>query len=147
MSDTNKPKIYASCKAGCNWETIHKSDFEAMASHIRQNVIDGKCDLISGKEYIIFAPKDTDENFTCKLIFSYLVNDVLTDFEIVHTNVDKYADNFVFKFLDAIISETEINIIYEYAGIRYTETIMLIGENLSLLTENYLRVEGVTKVL
>lgn len=33
MSD-NKPKIYGFCKAGCQWETVHKGEFDASATWI-----------------------------------------------------------------------------------------------------------------
>lgn len=36
----NKPKIYANCKAGCLWETVHKDDFQRSAAFIRQSVED-----------------------------------------------------------------------------------------------------------
>lgn len=32
---TNKPKIHAHCRAGCEWETVHYSDFEKSASIIK----------------------------------------------------------------------------------------------------------------
>lgn len=37
---SNKPSIYANCKAGCSWETVHKDDFLRSAAFIRQNVTD-----------------------------------------------------------------------------------------------------------
>ena len=30
----NKPRIFAGCKAGCLWETVHKSDFQSLAVSI-----------------------------------------------------------------------------------------------------------------
>lgn len=36
----SKPKIYANCKAGCLWETVHKDDFQSSAAFIKQDVID-----------------------------------------------------------------------------------------------------------
>lgn len=46
---SNKPKIYANCKAGCSWETVHKDDFQRSAAFIRQNVIDNG----TSKEFIL----------------------------------------------------------------------------------------------
>ena len=143
---SNKPKIYASCKAGCNWETVHKSDFEASASHIRQNIgEDGKCFLVTGKEYKIFAEKNESNQFTCSIRFAYLANGVETLFAITHTNEDKYADSFVFRLLDAVATSTAITLVYEIAGVRYSETIS--GSSLTLANENYLYIDGATRVL
>lgn len=30
----NKPRIYSHCKAGCQWETVHKSDFRSITVSI-----------------------------------------------------------------------------------------------------------------
>lgn len=37
---SNRPPIYAHCKAGCSWETVHKDDFLNTVAFIRQKVID-----------------------------------------------------------------------------------------------------------
>lgn len=143
---SNKPKIYAPCKAGCNWETVHKSDFDASASHIKQNIgEDGICYLEKGKEYKIFAPKNTSGNFTCSLRFAYLSNNVEKTFTITDTNADEYAESFVFRLLAATATTSQIKLVYEIAGVRYSETIS--GSSLALATENALYVSGATNVL
>lgn len=48
---SNKPKIYANCKAGCLWETVHKDDWQSSAGFIRQDVTDNG----TYKEYILEA--------------------------------------------------------------------------------------------
>lgn len=48
---SNKPKIYAHCKAGCLWETVHKDDFQRSAGFIRKNVEDNG----TYKEFILEA--------------------------------------------------------------------------------------------
>lgn len=48
---SNKPKIYANCKAGCSWETVHKDDFQRSAAFVRQNVEDNG----TYKEFILEA--------------------------------------------------------------------------------------------
>lgn len=145
---SNKPKIHATCKAGCLWETVHKDDFDASASHIKQYIDEsGKAFLIVDKEYKIFSSKDENNQFTCNVIFSYNDNGVTKTHTITHENEDKYAESFVFRLLEASVSAdaTSITIVYEIAGIRYAETIS--GTKLSLIAENYIHVFGATKVL
>lgn len=146
MSDTNKPKIYAHCAAGCLWEAVHKSDFEASAALVRQDVDDyGACVLTLGKQYKIYAPKGDDNNFTCGLTATYLVSGTATTFTFSHTNNDAYADCFVFRLLAAEVNEaaTELTYVYEIAGVRYTETIT--GESLAVTSTSVI-VRSATKV-
>jgi hypothetical protein len=121
----NKPKIYAFCPAGCKWETVHKDDFEKSASLIAQSLDDGACNLQIGKEYKIFAPKDTDGKFTCTLTASYNAESVATGKVIENDYLDEYADSFVFRPLEMSVNAdaTEIKLVYELAGVRYKETI------------------------
>lgn len=144
----NLPKIYATCKAGCQWETVHRSDFEASASHAIQHVAeDGNYYLELGKEYKIFATKDASNQFTCSVNFSYTENGVTKTYAIAHENDDKYAESFVFRLLEASVNTdaTEMTLVYELAGIRYTETIS--GTSMSVSPENFLYVSEATKVL
>ena len=57
---SNKPRIWANCKAGCAWETIHKSDFDKVATLIKQTPDEnGRVYLEFGKKYKVFAdPKE-----------------------------------------------------------------------------------------
>ena len=143
----NKPKVYSTCKAGCEWETVHKEDFEKSAAYIPVNWSEneGNYYLSSVKEYKIFAPKNADNNFTCSIVYKYKDNGVLQNHAIAWTNADKYADSFVFRLLEVIYGATEITLVYEIAGKRYAETIM--GTALSLLASDYLNINGATKVL
>lgn len=143
----NKPKIHATCKAGCLWETIHKSDFEKSASHVIQYANDnGNYVFELGKEYKIFAPKNAENQFTCSVIFAYSENGANKTHEITFTNYDQYEEYFTFRLLEAIKnSESEIKIVYEIAGLRYAEGIS--GTNLTLLTKDYCYVSGASEVL
>lgn len=133
---SNKPKIYGTCKAGCQWETVHKDDFEKSASHIVQYPQeDGSYLLEIGKEYKIFAPKTADGTaFDCVL----KINEG-TDYEAnLETPCnDTFADSFVFKAL-GFKSDGEY-FIYEYSGIRYIVK--------SVLGLEKFKVSGATKVL
>lgn len=152
MNETNKPKIWAHCAAGCKWETVHYSDFEKSAAYIRQYPnTEGSYSLDVGKNYKIFAPKNQDGNFECLIKYFYLQDggtepDDLTH-EITFKNNDKYAQAFIFCLLDAFESgdyKDEITLVYELAGVRYTETIG--GENIAIGI-NQILIEGATDVL
>ena len=51
MSD--KPKIWANCKAGCAWETVHYSDFMKSASYIKRSLNNGAGVMDIGTKYRI----------------------------------------------------------------------------------------------
>jgi hypothetical protein len=121
MSD--KPKIFASCKAGCLWETVHKDDFEKSASLIRQypqEDEDGSYLLEVGKEYKAI---DTDHIKPAEFL-AWLSVDVLATSGAIEkhyilnrpSNPDIYSNSFVFKVLGI---EAEA-IIYEFCGVRYS---------------------------
>lgn len=145
---SNKPKIFATCKAGCLWETVHRDEFLASASHIKQNIgEDGLCYLELGKEYKIFADKTADGLFSCLPVIKFNQGGTTVTHTFVNSNVDQYADSYVFKLLDVIIPAdlTQITFIYEMAGIRYSET--LEGQSFSAQAREDLYVSGATKVL
>lgn len=137
----NKPKIFGYCPAGCKWETVHKDDFERSASIIRLNPDEnGYYYLESGKEYKIFADKDSENNFTCTVEF--LQNDGKS-YSIDLANEDKYAESFTFRLLETIVHQTsgnQLSLVYELAGARYA-TVMIGLFNLAAI-----RVTGATSV-
>lgn len=77
---SNKPKIYANCKAGCLWETVHKDDFQRSAGFIRQNVTDNgtfkEFTLEAGQTCILKGDifEDTTAGRSCKV--SYEIRDI-----------------------------------------------------------------------
>ena len=119
---SNLPKIYAHCDAGCNWETVHRSEVGEWASQIVQKPsADGYYYLQRGKDYRIVAAKNSEgTEFACTLIlrgeYGGVVNNV-HDFDLPVT--DKYAGAFVFRLLEEDFSNDAV--IYEYAGIRQRE--------------------------
>lgn len=140
----SKPTIYANCAAGCKWETVHKDDFWRSASHIKLHASDdGNFYLVGGKEYKIFAEK-ADNEFTCAVILSYSMAGETRAYTFAFTNADKYADSFVFRLLEASANDTTLTLVYEIAGIRYTETVEGSGFDLSVCK---LYVSGATEVL
>lgn len=48
---SNKPKVYATCDAGCRWQVPHMSDLEAHAAFIKQSTVNGHYVLEAGKTY------------------------------------------------------------------------------------------------
>lgn len=137
----NKPKIFGYCPAGCKWETVHKDDFERSASIIRLNPDEnGYYYLESGKEYKIFADKDSENNFTCTV--ELLQNDGKS-YSIDLANEDKYAESFTFRLLETIVHQTngnQLSLVYELAGARYATG--MIG----LFNSEAIRVTGATSV-
>lgn len=145
----NKPKIHGYCAAGCAWETVHKSDFDASASHIKQYPDEnGIYSLLIGKEYKIF-PSDIDNqgfnNLTIK--FAYLIGSNTNYYTIKHTNDDAYANYVVFRLVDVSFNEDRsiMQIVYELAGVRYMDTVN--EPDLSVISTDYLTVEGASDVL
>lgn len=117
-------KIFASCKAGCLWETVHRSEFEKSASHIEQYPQeDGSYLLEVGKEYKIFAPKTADGTaFDCSLIINTQIYGADVPTGIFASCNDKYAKSFVFRLLE-FISGVSATLIYELNGVRYSEVV------------------------
>lgn len=142
---SNKPKIYGSCPAGCKWETVHKEDFLKACSLVNLNAEDGRWYLEIGKQYKIFSENVAGVDYGFTLVYKYNDNGTETSYNFTIPNDDKYANYVVFRLLEASIDTgTTLTIVYEIAGIRYTETIS--GTSISLITENYLVVENADKV-
>lgn len=140
MSD--KPRIYGTCKAGCQWETVHKSDFEKSASVVEQYPQeDGSYLLEIGKEYKIYAPKTADGTaFNCVLN----ANEG-SDYEAVFETPcnDTFADGFTFKALGFKWDEDGVcYFYYEHSGIRYSAVMGIDYETFSAC-----KVSGATRVL
>lgn len=142
----NKPSIYANCKAGCSWETVHKDDFLRSASHIRQSMSeDGRYYLEKGKEYKIFVQKGASV-FAVKFDYTHSTAGSQV-YVIERANGDAYADSFTFKLLDITYdtSRNSIALVYDFAGIRKTEWIADLSS--TWIEGKCLYVEGVEKVL
>lgn len=118
---SRKPRIYAHCDAGCNWETIHRDEFLRSASHVEiypnQN---GFWNLVIGKTYKIFADKDENGAFAFELRIDYFGG----SYYVKTATNDKYADYFIFTLLEYSNNDDGgITLVYEIEGNRYTETI------------------------
>ncbi len=49
----NKPRIYATCPAGCLWETVHYEDFAKISGYVAQPIVNGVATLLPLKKYRI----------------------------------------------------------------------------------------------
>lgn len=118
---SNKPKIYATCKSGCEWETVHKDDFLRSASIVK---------LAEGNTAYLCD----DINATYKLVGAgsasawIMYNDADGEGYYAHISIsaiDKYRNYATFQFLAVEkIPEDEIedgdpfthNLVYELNG-------------------------------
>jgi hypothetical protein len=142
---SNKPNIYGTCPAGCLWETVHKSDFEALATHIEVPLIDGGDFYLQiGKEYRIFSTQ-TGGVFDARLLLRYEQLATEKILQITHTTEDEYAESFTFKLLDVKYTGdlSAVIFVYDLDGVRTTESI---GGG-KIWNENPVRVFGASKVL
>lgn len=94
---SNKPKIYANCKAGCSWETVHKDDFQRSAAFIRQDVIDNgtfkEYHLEAGQTVILKGDIVAEDGFNWKV--TYEIRDILNNvykgpYPIMRSKYDTY---------------------------------------------------------
>lgn len=143
---SNKPTIYGYCPAGCRYETIHKEDFIQAAAYIKQSIGNGICYLELGKQYKIFAENVVDVGFAFAIVYKFIENSEEKVHRFTIPNDDKYAKYVVFKLLEASLNldATELTLVYEIAGVRYTETIS--GNNFILLDQENLIVTDAEKV-
>ncbi len=144
---SNKPKIYGTCPAGCLWETVHKEDFlNACAVVEVKPIFESAWHIELGKQYKICGENIADSGYKFSITFKYLDGETETAYNFTIPHDDKYADYVVFKLLEAAISEDTniLTLVYEMAGIRYTETIS--GTAISLLEEDYLIIENADEV-
>lgn len=141
MSD--KPKIYANCKAGCLWETVHKSDFDMSASIIK--LADGSRTFEPMKTYKII-PKDTS-GWGCAITLAvdYYADkgggyvDYTEIAEITLPLHDKYSESFTFRLCgweattetdsEGIIVGYGVNFIYELNGERITHEMSVFSDS------------------
>ena len=114
----SKPKIYATCKAGCRWETVHKSDFDAAASFVKVPV-KKTTELDVGPAYRIMYK----EEITNQIYFVYIDSEGSTEkqFSIVNiTEFPSYRPYSQIRICDAGVyidnGAYHLQIIYELNG-------------------------------
>lgn len=141
-----KPKIYAHCPAGCKWEVPHMSDFLKSAAYVEQYPDEnGQFILELGKEYRIFADKDTEEGEFVDaptLIYRKGGEESNIYFSFNVGISDPYADSFVFKLVHINAMGDNYEIIYELQGVRYSHTLYTVA-----YVSDYLIISNVNRVL
>lgn len=147
MSD--KPKIYANCKAGCLWETVHKSDFEACATYLSQVPNEaGEFILQAGRTYKIKKASLTDFGFTIKARWSGVSSqtgstvsgDILFDF----LEVDKYEEYLTIRPLDFYSTATSGGLVtvVELDGERVEKVVYSVDDYFTDLTSEFVVVDA-----
>lgn len=142
MSD--KPRINATCAAGCLWETVHKQDFLNACSFVKLTGADNEWLLDLGRQYKIISENVAGVGYGFTITFKYKDNGTETLYNFTIPHEDKYANYVVFKLLEASANGTTLTLVYEIAGVRYLETIT--GTNLSLLEKDYILVKNADAV-
>lgn len=128
----NKPKIYGNCKAGCQWETVHKDDWERSASHTEvteYTEVDGwrkQYNVELYRKYKIFCTQPTfggDWVALCEKDGNHRIY-----FEHLGEAAVEYRNYYIFELLDLTFAAHEtdstaqvVSMVYEVNGTRYTQ--------------------------
>jgi hypothetical protein len=103
---SNNPKIYAHCKAGCLWETVHKSDFEKSAAYIKQYADTDGCFYLNeakGKTYKINTlnnPSEAQELWAFDIYVIISNGETSYEQSILLPDFDKYVQSVKFCLHD-----------------------------------------------
>lgn len=103
---SNKPKIYATCSAGCLWETIHKDDFEKSAAYILlYHGSGGTVELSAGKDYKFVTVEKADNtpswSFDAEIEIAYTGNHGANTHSASMAAIadfDKYKNSMKFRY-------------------------------------------------
>lgn len=106
----SRPKIFGFCKAGCQWETVHRDEFLQSASIVKQYAADGEFLLEVGKKYKIAktVKNATAWGFTVSVEFH--TDDALqTGYacDITFPACTKYDKYLTVRILDVVLQETQ----------------------------------------
>lgn len=134
-----KPNIYGFCRAGCQWETVHKADFDRSASIVRETPSEsGNYTLDPFKVYKI-KTGSTDGKYNASI---QLVGNGGYDF--TYDEFDEYRDYIIFEVLSVVQGADGATIVYEINGNRYSDTTS--GLNVSDLSTLKLYISGAEEV-
>lgn len=127
-----KPKIFASCKAGCNWETIHRSEFESAYPYVPVYLNqDGVLNVERNIRYKIY----NKNAYTSTYGFKIKINASGTIITLSNPEFDKYQNYVFFKFLDFVPNYLGMGtaMIYELNNVR---GVKFIEGNVGLVSYN-----------
>lgn len=126
---SNKPRVFATCPAGCLWETIHREEFLRSAAYIKQTEQAEGYILEQGRTYRVKKRYEgsTSWGFPFAIVYSYKYNSdgvVSTRSETVDillpapTEFDDYAKIKIcgYKW------NKEFILVYEFNGTRYEQS-------------------------
>ena len=101
---SNLPNIYGRCKAGCEWETIHRSEFEALATNIElEPDVKGYYKLEKGKMYEITRNDNT------KFSMQVVVGAVVVLEQELALDTGSHNPTFKLYFSDTSVLDAELN--------------------------------------
>lgn len=121
---SNKPDIFAFCKANCKWKTVHYDEWERSASLIKQTAANNIYFLKKGQEYKIFSDNDSIK-YTATITYRYkyyetstsgddIVKEGTYTFPVVTYN---YFDSFKFALLKEYSpNPSKLQLVYEVNG-------------------------------
>ena len=150
---SNKPQIFAKCKSGCNWETIHRSEFEQIVPfQLTSPSSDGMYYLQAEKEYRVYLNHEvTNRAYTTTMNLRVIksASGVLQEIEIPYDRFKEYVVvklvGYVNNAIDGDYTKTAATIYYEIDGVRSSFTTSTAnGDN---ITNLYLLVSNSDKVL
>lgn len=120
---SNLPSIYSNCKAGCLWETVHKSDFLKSASIVKLAKANATSWIVDIDNVYKIVSASTNNAYNCAVSFRYVENGGQKDYAIAISEFDAYRDYVHFEMLSATTNGSTLTLVYEINGNRYTETI------------------------
>lgn len=153
----NKPKIYGTCKAGCQWETIHREELIYSATYLEKHYETDKlssdyeknygneiCVFEVGKKYKVFREKNDQGSWSSAVFFRENYGHAYGEAPLPVTN-EEYENFFIFHVRALTYDEaaSQYTLIYDVNGER-KEIKTGIG---STLPEQYLYIRGLAKVL
>ena len=139
---SNKPKIHATCKAGCLWETVHLDDFKRSASIVElpKNEIGSVIVDMQPQTYRIATERSKfgTDTYDCGVTVyaDDSGNPFLLDGKVamsIDIPFDEYRDYFDFEILRLTTTGTDLTLVYEINGERKTKTM---ADGVSINIEN-----------
>lgn len=118
---SNKPRIYGFCKAGCQWETVHKDDFLNSASIVKiPNNADGTFTLDPERKYrIVSGITDGRWDFSIDISVSHSGDSPLYTIPVEGLEHEEFSKSVNFRYLGTSYdAEIGTYIFYEIDGTR-----------------------------
>jgi hypothetical protein len=143
----SKPNIFAYCKAGCPWETVHRDEFEKSAAYIKQYPYGDGYTLEAGKTYRINTIHNSNEfvgfwAFSLTIMARWNTGGVWETVEKIVTlpEFDTYAQSVTIRFHEIYntimnVPQTHISCQYDLNDERKLEILTDIATDYSTATD------------